>query len=167
MDHWNIEDYEPNSRTPALQVIKNQLIRGEIITKYALIDEYLTVIICRYFFRKPKQRQTFRQLWRTKRFKVFNHHMMDEIYLLPKIRIVHAIAEVPTEVRGNVERINALRNDIAHSFFPENRKAHMPNKKRLYRGLDIFTKAGVDKFLEDFRVVSNYLGRRAFGLVPE
>jgi hypothetical protein len=160
MDHWNIEQFEPDERTTMLEVMKNSLIRGEIVLRYTLIDEYLTAIICYYFFRRS---QSFRELWRTKKFRIFNHQIMDEMFLLPKMQVVHAIASLPGEVQDNITRINRLRNDVAHSFFPENRKAHMPAKKRLYRGIDIFTKAGVQKFLDDFYVVLDCLQLRAFG----
>jgi hypothetical protein len=50
MDHWNILDYEEDARTAILGVMKVQLVRGEIITKYTLIDEFLSVIITHYLF---------------------------------------------------------------------------------------------------------------------
>jgi hypothetical protein len=43
MDHWNILDYEEEARTPILEKMKQKLIRGEIIMKYTLIDEFLSV----------------------------------------------------------------------------------------------------------------------------
>jgi hypothetical protein len=59
MDHWNIEKYPADARTPKLGVMKMQLIRGEIITKYTLIDEFLTVIICNYYFKNPLKTHHF------------------------------------------------------------------------------------------------------------
>jgi hypothetical protein len=81
---------------------------------------------------------------------------MDETYLLQKMRVVRAIGEIPSEVRNAVERINAVRNGIAHSFFPENRRQYMPHKKVMYRNEDIFTKAGMEKFREDYNLISDY-----------
>lgn len=164
MDYWNIENYDEGARITALNVMKNQLIRGEIVMKYALVDEFLTVIVCNYFFRRKARDQTFRRLWQTKKFAIFNHQIMDETYLLAKMRIVHAIAEIPADVRASIEHMNALRNDITHSFFPENRKAHMPKKRRLYQGEDIFSIEGVRRFKKDFVLARNYLERRAFGV---
>jgi hypothetical protein len=164
MDHWNIDEYEDEARIPMLKVMKNRLIRGEIVMKYALIDEFLTVIICNYYFRKKARDQPFRALWKTKKFKIFNHEIMDQIFLLQKMRIVHTIEKIPKGVRESIERINAVRNDIAHSFFPENRKAHMPVKRRLYQGDDIFTLKGVEKFEADFAAARNYLARQAYGV---
>ena len=166
MDHWNIENYEEEARTIQLWIIRDKLIRGEIVICYTLIDEYLTEIICNYYFNRRAKAQSYGRLWKTKKFKIFNHQMMDEMYLLAKMRIVHAIGEIPNEVRDCIERINALRNDIAHSFFPQNRKAHMPKKMRLYQGEDIFTLAGIKKFSEDFETARAYLMPRAASLAP-
>jgi len=68
IDYWNIETYQQADRTSFLLAIRNQMIRGEIIMRYTLLDEYLTDIICNYYFRKPKRGQSYRQLWRTKKF---------------------------------------------------------------------------------------------------
>jgi hypothetical protein len=62
MDHWNILNYEQEARTPILGIMKQKLIRGEIIMKYTLIDEFLSVIISNYYFRRdPKTQSTFRR----------------------------------------------------------------------------------------------------------
>jgi hypothetical protein len=161
MDHWNIDNYDEEARTIQLWMIRSKLIRGEIVICYTLIDEYLTDIICNYYFNRRAKDQSYRRLWKKKKFQIFNHQMMDEMYVLGKMRVVHAIGEMPTKVRDCIERINALRNDIAHSLFPENRKAHMPKKTRLYQGEDIFTLAGVKKFREDFETARDYLMPRA------
>jgi hypothetical protein len=161
MDHWNIAQYPEEARTDRLGVIKMQLVRGEIIQKYTLIDEFLTVIICHFYFKRPKRNETFRALWKTQKFQVFNHYIMDDTYLLQKMRVVRAIGEIPSEVRNAIERINAVRNGIAHSFFPENRRQYMPYKKVMYRDEDIFTKAGMKKFHEDYDLISAYLWERA------
>jgi hypothetical protein len=54
MDFWDIEKYKPEDRTTRLEIMKRQLIRGEIITKYTLIDEGLAVIIANYYFGMPQ-----------------------------------------------------------------------------------------------------------------
>jgi hypothetical protein len=82
MDHWHIEKYPPKGRTDLLIVMKDKLVRGEVITKYAVIDELLTMIICNYYFHKSKRELTYRRLWKTRRFAIFNHYIMDEVYLL-------------------------------------------------------------------------------------
>lgn len=67
MDYWNILDYREDGRTVILELMKQQLIRSEIITRYTLIDEYLSVIMCHYYFKIPKQKFTFQRLWRAKK----------------------------------------------------------------------------------------------------
>jgi hypothetical protein len=88
---------------------------------------------------------------------------MDEIFLLTKMKIVRAIGEIPGPVRACIERINAVRNETAHSMFPENRRAYMAEGQRLYREEDIFIKEGIEKFNEDFEIARAHLSPRASG----
>src|SRR5262249_44288952 len=119
MDVWNVEEYDPESREARLQVMKDHLVRGEVIGLYTLIDEFLTNIICDFYFRRRKKGTSYRRLWKTKRFRIFVHHIMDETSLLKKLTIVDAIEAVPNEVRNEITRINTVRNALAHSFFPK------------------------------------------------
>jgi hypothetical protein len=93
-----------------------QLVIGDVVSQYTLIDELLGEIICRYFF-KTKQ-DHFGRLWRTEKFRIFAHHILDEMYLLKKMALVHAIKPLPSEVTKRLQKINAVRNALAHSFFP-------------------------------------------------
>jgi hypothetical protein len=163
MDHWNIEAYEQEARTPILQIIKNQLVRSDVIIKYTLIDEFLTDIICNFYFRRKKSGQSYRDLWKTKRFKIFVHYLMDETYLVKKLAIVRASKTVPGEVSSAIMRINDARNALAHSFFPENRRQYAADKKVMYKKAHLFTKEGVEAFNNDYHIASDYLINRAFG----
>lgn len=162
MDHWNLTDYPPESRTTLLQLAKHNLIRGDIILKYTLIDEYLTVLIVNCFFGKPRRGETYRQLWRTKKFRIFNHHVMDEMYVLGKLRAARFVTDVPRTVRDNIERINALRNAVAHSFFPENRRDYAKRRKVEYRESDIYSLEGFRKFQNDFHVIADWMDERIY-----
>jgi hypothetical protein len=162
LDHWNILDYPAPTRTLRLEIIKKQMIRSQVVTRYTFIDECLTLIICNHYFYKPPSKKTYRDLWKTKRFKIFNHYIMDETYLLKKLSIVDAISKVPKEIASAIQRINDVRNAVAHSFFPENRRRYMAQKKVMYGGADIFENLGVDNFQKDVDLVQKYLWRRAF-----
>jgi hypothetical protein len=146
--------------------MKRQLICSDIVSRYTFIDELLAIIISNYYFRTPKQDSTFRSLWRTKKFRLFVHYVLDETYLLNKMRLVRAIKEIPAEVRNAIERINALRNAVAHSYLPENRRQYMAHKKVMYQDADVFTKDGVAKFLADATRAQDYLFTEAFGVNP-
>ena len=165
MDFWNIEkNYDPKSREDRLTLMKNTFVRSDVILKYTLIDEYLTDIICDYYFHRPKKSEIgYRQLWRTKHFKIFVHFLMDETFLLKKLATVEAITKVPTNVSKAIKRINDVRNVLAHSFFPENRRRYMPDKKVLYKGEDLFTIKGVELFQDDYEIAENYLWDKVFG----
>lgn len=148
MDYENILDYDPDSRTTMLEVMKNKMIRGQVIIWYTLVDEYLNMEICQYFFGKKR---SFPQLWKTKRFQLFNYHVLEELYPLQKLRLVRAIRPLPKTVVRTIESLNALRNGLAHSFFPENLKKSKPTRK----GKSIFSAEGGQLFMEDMHDVSN------------
>jgi hypothetical protein len=166
MDYWNILDYAEGGRTVILELMKRQLVRSEIIMRYTLIDEFLTEIICYYYFKTPKKQFSYENLWRTNKFQIFAHYFMDETYLLKKMTIVNAIKEIPSPIKSTIARINDVRNAIAHSFFPENRRQYKSYKKVMYKNADIFTNEGITKFLEDVQSAQDYLIQRQFGVYP-
>jgi hypothetical protein len=67
---------------------------------------------------------------------------------------------MPRGIVAYVEKLNDLRNAVAHSFFPEN----LRGIRRTYRGIDIFTIDGFSKLREDREPVVDFLMRRAFGI---
>jgi hypothetical protein len=162
MDVWNIKDYEGDERRYRLQEIKDRLVRSEVILKYALIDEFLTDVICIYYFRKPKKTLMFQQLWRTKHSRIFVHYIMDEMSLLKKLAVVEAITKVPRDISNAIQRINTVRNALAHSLFPENRRRYMGEKKVQYKGVHLFTPDGVKLFQDDYWLASRYFIKKLF-----
>jgi hypothetical protein len=161
MDHWNIEThYKRKSRSLALEFMKDELVRGEVISCYTFIDELLTNIICNFYFGRRAKKFDFAPLWKTKRFKIFAQYIMDETSLLRKRAIVHAIRPIPKDVWNAIERMNAVRNAIAHSFFPQNRRRYAADKKVMYRAVHLFSLHGVEKFAEDFKNTRVYLAHR-------
>ena len=56
-----------------------------------------------------------------------------------------------------------IRNAMAHSFFPENRKEHRSVGKVLYEGKDIRSSEGLSRFKDDCHRTWVYLAARAYG----
>src|SRR5207245_2326186 len=140
LDYKDIQEYDPEERTARLKFMKNQLIRSQVIIDYTFVDEMLGTAICHYFFGKKKG---FIKLWKTKKFRNFNHYVLEVLSLTEKLRLVKAISKVPKGVAANIETLNALRNGLAHAFFPENLRSSKP----IYKGKDIFTVAGLGTFI--------------------
>ena len=149
LDFDNIHEFPSDSRTISLEVMKNKLIRGQIIAWYTLVDEFLTNRICRYFFGKKR---TFPQLWRTKKFQVFNYHIIESISLLAKLRLVKAISPIPKSLAADIEQLNFLRNGLAHSFFPENLRSSKP----FWKGKNVFSIDGLRCLESDLNKVFTY-----------
>jgi hypothetical protein len=160
LDFWNAESYEAAGRTTVLELAKRQVVLSEVVRAYTLVDEYLNAAMCHYFFGKQR---SFITLWSTKKFQIFNYHIIEELSLLQKFRLVHAVRNVPRKVRDFVERLNALRNGLAHAFFPENLRKSQPS----YRGKGIFSLEGLHLFCEDMGEVRDYFLEREFLGTPE
>jgi len=157
LDYPNIEGYDPEERTTRLRFMKNQIIRSQVIIDYTFVDEMLGAAICHYFFGK---RRGFIKLWKRKKFRNFNHYMLEIMSLPEKLRLVKAITDVPRSVSKDIEALNALRNGLAHAFFPENLRSSKP----IYKGKDIFTTEGLQTFIADMGQVSDFFLHRNFGI---
>lgn len=94
--------------------------------------------------------------------------MVERLYLAQKLAFLKDVHDIPKQIARTIEEINALRNAMAHAFFPENLRAyHMkgppaPGKPIpvLYRGDDIFSAAGARKFVEDCAQVTQFLRKK-------
>jgi hypothetical protein len=159
MDFWNAQSRDSN-RTEFLQMALRQFVNARIIARYTMLDEYLTMIICDLYFPRRKGEKSYGRLWKNDSFRIFNHFLLDETFTIPKMNMVKAMKPLPANVEHTINRINALRNVVAHSFFPENRRKHMPAKKVLYDGSDIYSLNGIRKLEADFQTVRQCLSMR-------
>jgi hypothetical protein len=133
----------------------HKMVLAEIISKYTLIDEELSVIIQKYFLGSQD---------RTKKCRVFRQRILDELYLIKKMEIVHAIKDIPKNVRNAIYDLNGMRNAYAHGLHPETSREHKTHKKVFYRGKDIRTYEGLKMFMEDTHQAHMYLWRRSLHL---
>jgi hypothetical protein len=151
---------DTTDRTFRLRAIFHEWVRSIVITRYTLIDEYLACIIANYMFGKPKTWHYGRK-WQAKKFQRFNHYVLDELYLLKKQDFVHAIKPLPSGIRSKIMQVNDVRNAMAHSFFPQNRRRYYKKGGVLYDGTDIFTRPGIERFLSDSGDVLDVVHGRA------
>ena len=149
LDWYNIGAYPPDQRTPYLQVARDKIVRGQVITYFTVVDDLLATEICRYYFGR---RQSLFKLWRTRKFKIFNHYVIEELHTLQKLRHVRAIRKVPSSIVSDIERLNALRNTLAHTLFPENTRKGLAK----WKGVSIFSVAGLKALQQDFEKVVEY-----------
>src|SRR6266404_1889023 len=77
----------------------------------------------------------------TKKFKNFNYNILEGLFLLEKLRYVRSFMKIPKKITKNIDKINTLRNGLAHAFFPENLKRSKP----IYKGKSIFTLQGIQQ----------------------
>lgn len=87
-----------------------------------------------------------------------------EVLTIPeKLRLVKAITKVPKKIAADIEALNALRNGLAHAFFPENLRSSKP----IYKGKNIFSSAGLTLFIEDMYKISTFFFQGNFGISLE
>ena len=154
---WDIKKFGSKQQLSRLKDVKDKLIRGQVITSYTMLDEFLSHIIANKLFDTgdtPAKQQ---------KFELFFHYISDSMYLLQKLKLVDAITKVPKEIRKTITTTNDLRNALAHSYFPELRREYKGQKKVLYRGVDIFTPAGIQAFKKDVDAANDYF----LNLLPE
>src|SRR5262245_18375019 len=85
----------------------NRMVIGEVVSWYTLLDERLSDVMCHYFFKLPAKDFHYGKLWRTKKFRIFVHYLLDEMYLLKKMELVHAIKPLPRNVRSIIPTTGA------------------------------------------------------------
>lgn len=160
LDYPDIQNYQPDERTVRLRLMKDQLVRSQVIMDYTFVDEMLGAAICHYFFGRKKG---FKKLWKTKKFRAFNHYILEVLTLNEKLRLVKTITDVPKSVSGSIEALNTLRNGLAHAFFPENLRSSKP----IYKGKDIFSVECLTAFIDDMATISDFFMHHNFGIRDE
>jgi hypothetical protein len=163
---WDAEEWETGiERQTKLRICIHNMVVAAVVSRYTLLDEMLADAICRYYFKKPGRKRFI--LWKQKKFKTFVHFILDEMYLLKKMELAHAIKPLPKDVRETIRKVNAIRNSLAHSFFPENRKEHRRARMVLYSGRNIRSSEGLEQFMGDCHEAIAYLAKRAYGYWEE
>jgi hypothetical protein len=158
---WRVveELYELAARRPQLERIKLGFIRMKVIGDYVFADEMLTSVIVAYFFPPRK----FPKRWKDKRIRTFVHFVMERLFMLQKLALVKQIRKFDRAMARTLERLDALRNAMAHSFMPETRREYREKKKVIWEGRDIYTTEGIEQFDADMRKLTDYLVEMAFG----
>jgi hypothetical protein len=142
------------SLTTGLEVTKDKVIRAQVIVWYTLVDEFLNIRLCHYFF---GAKADFIRLWKTKKFQLFNYHILEELSLMKKLAFVRSLVKMPKQIVSDIGRLNALRNGIAHALYPQNLKRNTP----VYKGKNIFTIEGLRLLRDDSERVLRYLRKVA------
>jgi hypothetical protein len=158
LDYAKFDNMSNEERTGRLLVAKSHLIKSEVLMKYVLFDELLNDILSWHYFGRKR---SFIRLWKTKKFKGFNYYVLEKLYLVQKLEHVQFIHKLPNFVTKDLYSLNGLRNAIAHSFFPENRRV-----KPLWKSKDLFSLEGFESFLDDMQQITDFLLGR-FWKVPK
>jgi hypothetical protein len=149
LDASRLAEYPRRDRVGQLQRMQRQTVVGAVLNRYTYVDELLSCAVAWEFFDRSR---SFSQLWRTKQFKAFNYFVLDQLYLAQKLKLVQYLHPVPKHIVSITMALNDLRNAVAHSFFPENRK-----QRPTWNGRLIFEVDAVAAFDSDTQEVVDWL----------
>jgi len=159
LDHKAVVDEWEGSEflTPFLELIRRQEIAAAIVNEYTYIDELLGTVIAKHFLGVGGGSAA----WRTKRFRRFNHFILERLYVQQKLALVKDLRPpLKRETVRYIEKVNDLRNAVAHSFFPEN----LRGPRTTYKSLDVFTLKGFQTLRDDRDDALGPLFERAYGI---
>jgi len=159
MDYWEIGKYSKESRTGHLEFQRRQVITGQIISFYTLVSEMVDAIVCIYFFRLGKSRVP----WGSEKLQKFNEHILEGRSLLQKFKIVKSVYEIPKNIEKDVDRLNALRNVVAHKWFSGVPGDWRGEVEAMYKGKEIFTLERIKMFREDMSRIVDFLANMEMG----
>jgi len=157
MDYWKIEEWPERLRASALRLAKRRAVMGQIIVQYTMIDELLNREICRYFFGPDEGMLGTSGV---EKHRNFSDYILERLYVLQKMAVVRSFCTVPKDIREKVNKLDALRNAVAHSLVPEVTRDYRKRWKLPYKGKDIFTVEGLKLFLKDMESVNKLFGDR-------
>ncbi len=147
-----MKEENSDARTAILELAKDQIIRGQIIFDYALIDEALNAMIRSYFFGKNVKKN--------KKMKSFDNDVLEKLYILNKLEIAEKYCKFPSLANTFIRELNRIRNGLAHSLSPEELKTNKP----LYKGKSVYDIEGLNIYHQDMDKVFRFLTKKAWGL---
>ena len=157
MDYWKVKEWPEQLRASVLRLVKRRAVIGHIIVQYTMIDEMFNAEICRYFF-GPEEGMV--EPSGVERHKNFSDHILERLYVLQKMAVIRSFCTIPKDIRDKVNRLDALRNAVAHSLVPEVRRDYREKWKLPYKGKDIFKVEGLKLFTKDMDSVNKFFGDR-------
>ena len=157
MDYWNVEEWPEPLRASGLKLAKRRAVMGQLISQYTMSDEMLKREICRYFFGAD---EGMSEPSGVDKHKNFSDRILERLYVLQKMAVVRSFCTVPKDIIEKVNKVDYLRNAVAHSLFPEFTRDYRERWKLPYKGKDIFKVEGLKLFLEDMKSVNKFFGDR-------
>jgi hypothetical protein len=95
-----------------------------------------------------------------------NHRAIARVALLRKLALVREYKQIPKPIEEIITLTNMIRNAMAHSFFPMNKKDFRRTEQVTYKGKDLYTLDGLKLFNDDANRAVGCLSHLLYG-VPE
>ncbi len=133
---------------------KRQLIRMMILESYLQIDAKMSILVTDFLFHHCQDKhEDMVKITNSKEYLVFTDKLLKEMPFIRKVVVIKGFIAVPSDITSNLNKINDLRNAIAHSLIPEN----LGNERVLYKGKKVFSLEGAKLFNKDVSKIMTYL----------
>ena len=152
-----IKVWRKDKRTRVLSDLEGQkrrLITMIVLDSYLQIDNKMGILITNFFFNHcQKIDKVVQKITSSSEFKVFQSSILNEMPFMRKISTLKKIIDVPKYITADINRINDLRNAIAHSLIPET----LENDRTSYKRKSIFSIEGVETLDKDTEKIMSFL----------
>jgi hypothetical protein len=133
---------------------KRRLIRMMILEDYLQIDSKMSILVTDFLFHHcQKEYEDMLKVTTSKEYLVFTDKLLKEMPFLRKVAVIKGFLSVPSDIVSGLNKINDLRNAIAHALIPES----LGEERVLYKGELIFSLKGAKLFNKDTTKIMTYL----------
>lgn len=150
-----LDTSEKNTYTfSQLEGQKRQLITVLILNSYLQIDAKMSILVANFFFHHcSKEWEVVQKVVNSKEFLVFSKKLLNEMPFLRKVSVIKEFVVIPKDTLTTINKLNDLRNAIAHSLMPE----QLGEERVKYKGKLIFTLTGAKLIKQDVGKVMSFL----------
>jgi hypothetical protein len=148
----HLMNWEPSS---LLCNDRNNLIRLGVIHETTGIEAWINWIIINYFV--DENLYTYKH----KKYKLFKKKVLGWLNLVSKIELLLKVVSVPPYMKMTLNELRKIRNSMAHDQFPG---LEANDGRVLYRGKNILGLNVFKSFLNDCKMLSDFLMEKATGL---
>lgn len=156
LDYWNEKKFKSEER---FTIAKENVIRWYTILNHTYIEYLMIGYITRKFFKYKKKISIENMIKKNKNTKTFNQNILENLSFIKKKELLLELKKIPKDIIEKIEKINTLRNKLAHLFSFEIWKKQKWSSIIKYNNYDIMTINGISLFTKEVDDVIDYLER--------
>lgn len=149
-------DFSSQTSIGDLIEIKEKIIRWHIVMTHTYLDYLITEKINRHYF-KMWNISLLNKISKDKKVKTFNHQIMEWLWFLKKLEVLKELSLITENDYNTIQKINSLRNSLAHIFDFWTSKKHNQDWTIKYKNNDIFEISWIQIYNFDYNNILSAL----------